>query len=169
MKAPAEVKVDALEIAERRDHEPHPRRAMLVFPSLCAVLVLLTAGSLLIGRYALPPEFWWGLLSHPASSGLAGVVLLDVRLPRVLAAALIGGALSVAGAAFQGLFRNPMASPDLLGAYAGAGLGASLGILFGFSIVTIQALGFVESLLPYCSPGCWPAAHPDSAAIRPSH
>jgi iron complex transport system permease protein len=69
-----------------------------------------------------------------------------VRLPRVLAAVLIGGALSVSGAAFQGLFRNPMASPDILGAYAGAGFGASIGILCGFSIVGIQFLGFAGGL-----------------------
>jgi iron complex transport system permease protein len=66
-------------------------------------------------------------------------VLFEDRLPRVLAVLLIGGALSVSGAAFQELFRNEMASPDILGAYAGAGFGASIGILCGFnSCVPLQ-------------------------------
>ena len=56
-----------------------------------------------------------------------------MRLPRVLAVLPIGGVLPVSGDTFQGLFRNAMASPDILGAYAGAGLGASIGILRGFS------------------------------------
>ena len=55
-------------------------------------------------------------------------VILQVRGPRVLAAVLVGAALAVAGTAFQGLFRNPLVSPDILGASSGAALGAVLGI-----------------------------------------
>src|SRR5262249_12368873 len=57
-------------------------------------------------------------------------VVLLVRGPRVVAAVLVGGALAVAGTAFQGLFRNPLVSPDILGASSGAALGAVLGIYF---------------------------------------
>jgi iron complex transport system permease protein len=127
----------------KRPQLPHP---WFVFPALWTALVLLALGSLFFGRFDVSLQSWWKVLTEPASSGLAGVVLFDVRLPRVLAALLIGGALSVSGAAFQGLFRNPMASPDILGAYAGAGFGASIGILCGFSIVGIQLLGFVGGL-----------------------
>ena len=111
-----------------------------------AALILLTFFSLLYGRYNLPWQSWWRIFAAPDSAGLESIVLLQVRLPRVLAAILIGGALSVSGAAFQGLFRNPMASPDILGAYAGAGFGASIGILFGYGIVGIQTLGLVGGL-----------------------
>jgi iron complex transport system permease protein len=121
-------------------------RVRLVFAGLWAVLVLLTLFSLLYGRYAVPWQAWWQVLTRPADSGIAGIVLLEVRLPRILAALLIGGGLAVSGAAFQGLFRNPMASPDILGAYSGAGLGASIGILLGFNILEIQLLGFVGGL-----------------------
>jgi len=121
-------------------------RVRLVFAGLWVALVLLTVFSLLYGRYTLPWQAWWQVLTRPSDSGMAGIVLLEVRLPRVLAALLIGGALSVSGAAFQGLFRNPMASPDILGAYAGAGFGASLGILLGFNILGIQLLGFAGGL-----------------------
>ncbi len=55
-------------------------------------------------------------------------MILQVRGPRVLAAVLVGAALAVAGTAFQGLFRNPLVSPDILGASSGAALGAVIGI-----------------------------------------
>ena len=74
-------------------------------------------------------------------------VILQVRGPRVLAAALVGAALAVAGTAFQGLFRNPLVSPDILGASSGAALGAVLGIFFSLGIFAIQALAFVGGLI----------------------
>src|SRR5262250_1671802 len=74
-------------------------------------------------------------------------VVLLVRGPRVVAAALVGAALAVAGTAFQGLFRNPLVSPDILGASSGASLGAVLGIFFSLGIFAIQALAFVGGLI----------------------
>src|SRR4249919_735033 len=74
-------------------------------------------------------------------------VIMQVRGPRVLAAALVGGALAVAGTAFQGLFRNPLVSPDLLGASSGAALGAVLGIYFSLGVFAIQAFAFAGGLV----------------------
>jgi iron complex transport system permease protein len=74
-------------------------------------------------------------------------VVWQIRGPRVLAALLVGAALSVAGTAFQGLFRNPLVSPDILGASAGAALGAVLGIYFSLGIIGIQAAAFVGGLV----------------------
>jgi iron complex transport system permease protein len=74
-------------------------------------------------------------------------VILQVRGPRVLAAALVGAALAVAGTAFQGLFRNPLVSPDILGASSGAALGAVLGIFFSLGVFAIQAFAFVGGLI----------------------
>lgn len=113
---------------------------------ISVALLALAMASLVLGRYPVPLHAWWDVLFSPAQSGTAGIVLLEVRLPRVIAAVIIGGALSVSGAAFQGLFRNPMASPDMLGAYAGAGFGASLAILLGYGIVGIQVAGFIGGL-----------------------
>src|SRR5262249_14279047 len=59
----------------------------------------------------------------------------------------VGGALAVAGTAFQGLFRNPLVSPDILGASSGAALGAVLGIFFSFGVFAIQSLAFAGGLL----------------------
>jgi len=62
------------------------------------------------------------------------VIILDVRLPRILLAGLVGAALAVAGATYQGLFRNPLADPYLLGVASGAGLGATVGFLIPFPL-----------------------------------
>jgi len=61
-------------------------------------------------------------------------IILDVRLPRILLAGLVGAALAVAGATYQGLFRNPLADPYLLGVAAGAGLGATIAFLIPFTV-----------------------------------
>ena len=74
-------------------------------------------------------------------------VVLDVRLPRMLAGVLIGGGLSIAGAAFQGIFRNPLVSPHILGVSAGAGFGAALAILWAGQIWIIQLSSFSFALL----------------------
>ncbi len=76
----------------------------------------------------------------------AETVIFKVRTPRILAAMLVGGALSVSGAAYQGLFKNPMVSPDILGASAGAGFGAAMGILMSFGIIGIQISSFLFGL-----------------------
>ena len=79
--------------------------------------------------------------------GTEAVIVRSLRLPRVLAALLAGGGLTVCGCALQGLFRNPMAAPDILGASSGACFGAALAILFGASSAGITACAFVSSLL----------------------
>ncbi|MFL5981205.1 MAG: FecCD family ABC transporter permease [Gaiellaceae bacterium] len=67
---------------------------------------------------------------HSPLSGAEDSILWDLRLPRVILAAIVGGTLAVAGASYQGVFRNPLADPYLLGAAAGAGLGATLVIAY---------------------------------------
>jgi iron complex transport system permease protein len=87
------------------------------------------------------------MVASPFDSGIAGIVFFHIRLPRLLACLLVGSGLALAGASYQGLFNNPMVSPDILGASAGAGFGAAAGILLGFDIVAIQALSFAGGLL----------------------
>jgi iron complex transport system permease protein len=76
-------------------------------------------------------------------NGQIHIILFKLRLPRILAAFLVGGTLSLTGAAYQGMFRNPMVSPSILGVSAGAGFGASLAILLGLSAVFVQFMSFV--------------------------
>ncbi len=74
-------------------------------------------------------------------------VVMQIRLPRIIAAMLIGGTLSLAGGSFQGLFRNPLVSPDILGVSAGAGFGAALAILLNQSQVNIEIFAFSFAIL----------------------
>ncbi len=114
---------------------------------LVALLVSVT-----LGRYPVSPlDVVWAALAELRLSSRAvpenvAVVVFDLRLPRILAAMVVGGALSAAGAAYQGMFRNPLVSPDILGAAAGSGFGAALGIMLGLDILTIQVLAFVFGL-----------------------
>ncbi|MDD4281384.1 MAG: iron ABC transporter permease [Candidatus Methanofastidiosa archaeon] len=110
-------------------------------------LIVLTV-SLFIGRYPIAPP----LVAKIAVSPLIPLertwepametVLFRVRLPRALAAMLVGAGLSVAGASFQGMFKNPLVSPQILGVSAGAGFGAAMGLLLSESMGTVQALAF---------------------------
>lgn len=118
--------------------------------ALTGVLLVAMVVAASIGAYPLALSDIAGSLSR-AITGAARVapidtVLLDVRLPRILAAILTGAALAAAGAAYQGLFRNPLVSPDILGVSAGAGLGAVIGIFLSLPILGIQALAFVGGL-----------------------
>lgn len=74
-------------------------------------------------------------------------VILNIRLPRVLTAMVVGAALSAAGAAYQGLFKNPLVSPDVLGASAGAGFGAALAISLSLPVWMIQINAFVFGII----------------------
>lgn len=105
--------------------------------------------SLVIGRYPVSPQVVIKLLAAKFflfDSGISeavNTVLFQVRIPRVVCAMLIGGSLSVSGAAFQGLFRNPLVSPYILGVASGAGFGASLAILIFESALAIQFAAFI--------------------------
>jgi iron complex transport system permease protein len=114
---------------------------------LALVLVAVAFGSAAIGSYSLSLHDWWSVLRAPTESSTPGIVLLQIRLPRLLACLLVGSGLALAGSSYQGMFNNPMVSPDILGASAGAGFGAAVGILLGFDFVAIQALSFAGGLV----------------------
>lgn len=74
------------------------------------------------------------------------MVLFKIRLPRIIGAMIIGSSLSLAGATYQGLFKNPMISSDILGASAGAGFGAAIALLASFNLVGVQITAFAFGL-----------------------
>jgi iron complex transport system permease protein len=129
------------------------RSALPGFGIALAVLVTGLITAFTVGRYPVSlldlVDVLAAHLTGRASSVAPAVenVVLLVRGPRVLAAVMVGAALAVAGTAFQGLFRNPLVSPDILGASSGAALGAVLGIFFSLGVLGIEGLAFVGGLL----------------------
>jgi iron complex transport system permease protein len=115
---------------------------------LTAPLVAALLAAFAFGPYPLSPvEVLAALRAGPAADTDASTVVWQLRLPRILAGLLVGAALSAAGAAYQGMFRNPLVSPDILGVSAGAGLGAALAIYFGLPLAAVQGTAFVGGLL----------------------
>lgn len=104
-----------------------------------ALLVLVMAASIVLGTEPV------SLARAIADPSLDRVILLDVRAPRVLLAALSGGALSAVGASYQALLRNPLAEPFVLGVSGGAALGATLAIVLGLGAVTILGAALIPA------------------------
>ncbi|MDD2573734.1 MAG: iron ABC transporter permease [Firmicutes bacterium] len=129
-------------------------RKKLTAAGLAVAPFLLIFISLFIGRYPLSMGQVIGVLG--IKTGLSATaplpihinVVWDIRLPRAILGALVGGSLAVSGAAFQGLFRNPLVSSGVLGVSAGAGFGASLAIiLFGSDTFYVYAFAFCFGIL----------------------
>jgi iron complex transport system permease protein len=129
-----------------------PAPARLTTPVLAIGLLILAVVAAFVGPYPITLSdasraVLYRLLGEiPPTATTLDTVLFFVRLPRVAAAMLVGAALAAAGAAYQGLFRNPLVSPDILGVSAGAGLGAVLGIFLSLPVVGIQLLAFLVGL-----------------------
>ncbi|WP_421915440.1 FecCD family ABC transporter permease [Mesorhizobium sp.] len=129
-------------------------RAAAIFrtaaPSLLLVVVVLI--SLVIGKYNVSMRDIVTVIGAKLTgvpSGLpatAEAVVWNVRLPRVACALFVGASLAAAGTVYQGLFRNPLVSPDILGVSAGASLGAVLGIFLSLPVLAIQGLAFAGGL-----------------------
>lgn len=123
------------------------------FAALTVVFLLVLFLSGMLGRFSVTPrELLRLLLSRfvrvePNWRDGAQTVVFQIRLPRIAAAALVGAALAVAGVSYQGMFRNPMVSPDILGASTGAGFGAALAILLGAGYFGISLTAFCFGLL----------------------
>jgi iron complex transport system permease protein len=123
---------------------------MLLVLTLAAVL-----GALLIGRYPLSVgDIWHFILAACGFETMAKEryemlynVIVQIRLPRIMAAVLVGAALASSGAAYQSVFRNPLVSPELMGVLAGAGFGAALGILISGHWLVVQLLAFVMGVI----------------------
>ena len=121
------------------------RRGALAWGFALLALVLAFLAALSVGRFPIAPSQLPAILLGRDESP-AALVFWNIRLPRVASAMLVGAALAAAGAAFQGMFRNPLASPDLLGVSAGASLGAVLGIFLGLPVAAIQGLAFAGGI-----------------------
>ena len=116
---------------------------LLLLLTLAVVLVALS-----IGKIPVSPEHWKEiLLGRMDTSAPQWVALVQIRLPRILAALLIGAGLSASGTVFQGLFQNPLVSPHILGVASGSAFGAATFILLGASVPLIRIGAFLFGLL----------------------
>ena len=117
------------------------------------VMVVLFFGSFMLGQYPIDPIGVVNIIGSKifgfdcTESDMAQTIVWKVRLPRICAALLVGASLAVAGAVYQGLFKNPMVSPDILGASSGAGLGAAIAILLSLPYAFIQVNAFVFGIV----------------------
>ena len=142
---------------ERETGGSEGRLGALGLVALAAVTLAAGLASLAVGRYGIDlPLLGSTLASFPDAVGALAsggdltneeIVVFRMRMPRVIGALLIGGALGMAGAAFQGMFRNPMVSPDLLGASAGAGFGAACAMLVAAPVAVVTGSAFLGGLV----------------------
>lgn len=149
------------DVQQKRGYEAHHVRNVVLSIGCIALLCALFILGLSVGRMSIAPADVAGILSRHffGTSGswsqAATNVVIDIRLLRVIAALLVGAALSISGASYQGLFKNPMVSPDILGASAGASFGAALALLLNGSNRVVQlcafVMGFVAVMLTYLS------------------
>ena len=121
--------------------------ALLIF-----LPIVLFFASFLLGRYPISPIDVINTLLCPIFPQLEvsptiTTIVFEIRLPRIIAAVVVGAALAMAGAAFQSIFKNPLVSPDLLGVSNGAGFGAALAILISGAGVVTQIFAFVFGII----------------------
>ena len=126
-------------------------RAIVIGAALALLLIVVVAVAL--GPYQLSARDLFAFLIAKVTGAVsplpapAETVILQIRLPRVLAATAVGAALEASGAAYQSLFRNPLVSPDILGVSAGAAFGAVVGIFLSLPVLAIEAASFVGGLM----------------------
>jgi iron complex transport system permease protein len=125
-----------------------PRFAVAIGGAVVALLVL-AALAFAVGAYPIAPGDLLAALGigRAPVSDAVHTVIWQIRGPRVLGAMLVGAALAASGGAYQGLFRNPLVSPDILGVSSGAALGAVLGIYLALPVFGIEAMSFAGGLL----------------------
>lgn len=127
-------------------------RKRKIFILMAVILIILFFASFFIGRYPIKPLQLFGILGskmfpiEPFWAANMENTVFNVRIPRIILACLVGCSLSVAGASYQGIFQNPMAAPDILGASSGAAFGAALAIVLNFPSAMTTVSAFVFSI-----------------------
>lgn len=155
----------------RRLHRKMKKRKRLTYSQIILVLIiallLCVVGSIVLGRYPIGIKETFSISVYKIIEGVRSLGLpvpqlkifwtktqealfLHHRLPRILLACLVGCCLSAAGASYQGVFQNPMAAPDILGASSGAAFGAALAILLNLGDSMIMVFAFASSILTVC-------------------
>ena len=117
------------------------------------LLIIVSIFSMLIGKYEISVKDIFSIFKNQIFNSKSDIdnmsknVILGLRFPRVLAVIIVGAALSISGVCFQGIFNNPLVSPDFLGVSQGACIGAAISILFSMSAVFINIFAFVGGII----------------------
>lgn len=125
----------------------------LINLALFLVLIILVIACLCVGKYSISPgeclHILWGKITgmEPTWNGMDEKLLMGVRFPRTMATVIVGAALALSGAVYQGIFKNPLVSPDFLGVSSGACIGAAVAILLSMSSGMIQIFAFFGGIL----------------------
>ena len=141
------------------------------FAFLALLLALCVAGSLLLGKYGFSAEdyarYVTALLRGESLKDFEVMhpLLLEIRLPRILACVLIGASLAISGAAYQAMFVNPLVSPSILGVLSGAGFGAAVGMFFKLNEYLIQLSTFGFGFLAVAVALCVSALYSRSGSV----
>ena len=128
-------------------------RKGLINVAFLAVLLILILICLCVGKYSISVgdclRILFGRLFgiEQSWSGMDEKMLLGIRLPRTMAAVLVGASLALSGSVYQGIFRNPLVSPDFLGVSAGACVGAAIAILMSFPSGVVQLAAFLGGII----------------------
>ena len=131
---------------------PSPTSYRLIMLFLTVALVATSVVALCVGRYSVNPTEAFGAVASYLHKTIAKTgekptamenVVFVLRIPRILGAIVIGAALSLSGAVYQSVFKNPLVSPDILGVSSGASVGAATAILLGGSLLSMQILAFI--------------------------
>ena len=128
------------------------RRYRLLMTALILAFAVLSFLAVCVGRYSVNPldvihAIADRVTGTPPRDSAMDIVFFNIRIPRVLAALMIGAALSISGAVYQSVFKNPLVSPDILGVSNGACVGAALAIILGAGIMVQQLLAFAGGIL----------------------
>ena len=135
---------------------PSQKSYRLMMLLLVAALAATSVVALCIGRYSIDPREAFGAVASYLQKLISGNgekptamenVVFVLRIPRIIGAIVIGAALSLSGAVYQSVFKNPLVSPDILGVSSGASVGAATAILLGGSLISMQLMAFAVGLL----------------------
>lgn len=132
---------------------PSQKSYRLIILFLTVALVATSVIALCVGRYSIDPREAFGAIkTYIAKIGTGEKttamenVIFVLRIPRIIGAIVIGAALSLSGAVYQSVFKNPLVSPDILGVSSGASVGAATAILLGGSLLSMQVMAFAVGL-----------------------
>lgn len=138
---------------KQKNYTSSLKKQGLINMALFLILLVLILVCLCVGKYSIEPgeciRIIWGKLIHaqPSWDGMDEKLLMGIRLPRTMATVIVGAALALSGAVYQGIFKNPLVSPDFLGVASGACVGAAIAILLSMSSGLVQVFAFFGGIL----------------------